>query len=232
LGIVATSNVKEVSAKSLIGQFLGHSENLTNTAVDEALDGVLFLDEAYALVGSKKSSESNADAFGEAVLDTLLTRLENDRDRLVVIIAGYEADIDNLLDKNDGLRSRFGHRFRFDTYSPDELVAIAHVIAAGRDDALSDAAISTLRATCAKLAGEQVRGRRAIDAVGNGRFVRKTLEAAEAFRDVRIDEDPSAEDSDEALMTIEQIDIDAALRKVLDESGDTGTDLTSLAGER
>lgn len=232
LGIVSTSNVKEVSAKNLIGQYLGHSENLTNEAVDQALDGVLFIDEAYALVGSKTTSESSAGAFGEAVVDTLLTRLENDRERLVVIIAGYEADIDRLLDTNEGLRGRFAHRFKFDTYSPEELVAIAKALSAGRDDVLADGATEVLLATCKQLAGARVYERSAVDAVGNGRFVRKAIEAAADMRDLRLDEDPPLDFDDQTLMAIEDVDMVAALRKVLAESSDAATDLTVLVGDR
>lgn len=150
LGIVKTSKVVSVSAKQLIGQHLGDSEAKTEAVVAKALDGVLFLDEFYALV-SAENKGSNADAFGKAVIDTLLTHIENDRHRLVVIIAGYENEIDQVLATNEGMATRFAHRFRFTTYTPDELVAIAHALAAGRDDTLAAETIELLRTVCMKL---------------------------------------------------------------------------------
>ncbi|EUA17465.1 ESX-1 secretion system EccA1 domain protein [Mycobacterium xenopi 3993] len=118
----------------------------------------------------------------------MLKALEEQRGRLVVIFAGYEADIERLLASNDGLRSRFAHRFVFETYSPEELVEIAQVLAAGRDDILDPGAAQTLLSTCEKLAAATVKNHRAIDFYGNGRFVRKVLEAAADLRDLRNDE--------------------------------------------
>ena len=155
LGIVETDHVEEVNAKSLLGQHLGESEANTNAAINRALNGVLFLDEAYTLI-SPENKGSNADAFGKAAIDTLLARIENERHRLVVIIAGYETDIDQLLAVNEGLRSRFAYRMRFSTYTPDELVQIAHALAAGRDDIIDDASSSVLRSVCAHLSSRTV----------------------------------------------------------------------------
>ena len=161
LGIVKTSNVVEVSAKDLIGKYLGDSEDKTREIVKRAYDGVLFIDEAYALI-SKANNASNTDDFGKAVVDTLLTFIENDRDRLVVIIAGYEADIDRLLASNEGMKSRFAHRFRFATYTPDELVAITKLLAEGRDDVLDAEAVALLLRTCQRLSGMWIDSRNGV----------------------------------------------------------------------
>lgn len=214
LGIVATSNVVEVSGRELLGQYEGHSEEKTRQVLARARDGVLFLDEAYALVQARSGG---VDPFGKAVVDELLKYLEDQRGRLVVIIAGYEADIDRLLASNDGLRSRFAHRFRFETYSPEELVAIARVLAAGRDDVLEQGAVDALLATCEKLATTTIKAHSAIDFAGNGRFVRKALEAAADLRDLRNDEDPPEIFDEAAVMTIRELDMQAALTKVLAE---------------
>ena len=97
----------------------------TSRTIDRAVGGVLFIDEAYTLVQER---DGRADPFGTEALDTLLARMENDRDRLVVIIAGYSADIDRLLESNDGLR-RVSRPASSSTLSPDEIVDIAKVIA-------------------------------------------------------------------------------------------------------
>jgi hypothetical protein len=112
--------------------------------------------------------------------------MENDRDRLVVIIAGYSNDIDRLLETNEGLRSRFATRIEFDSYSPEEILDIARVIATSNDSSLSlDAAENLLGA--AKLLSEQtLRGKAGIDIAGNGRYARQLVEAGEQYRDIRL----------------------------------------------
>lgn len=213
LGIVAKPNVVELSGRELIGPYVGHSEERLHAALARARDGVLFLDEAYALVGPQGAG--GTDQFGKAIVDEMLKALEEQRGRLVVIFAGYEADIERLLASNDGLRSRFAHRFVFETYSPEELVEIAQVLAAGRDDILDSGAQQTLLATCEKLAAATVKNHRAIDFYGNGRFVRKVLEAAADLRDLRNDENPPEVFDEAALMTIREPDMAAALSKVV-----------------
>ncbi len=123
LGVIAEPKLIETSRKDFVGEYLGHTAIKTSKTVDRAIGGVLFIDEAYALVQDSKTG--GGDQFGTEALDALLARMENDRDRLVVIIAGYSADIDRLLESNDGLRSRFATRIEFDSYSPEEIVDIA-----------------------------------------------------------------------------------------------------------
>jgi hypothetical protein len=175
---------------------------------------VLFLDEAYALVQDRTSG---ADPFGQAIVDELVKQLEDQRDHLVVIIAGYETDIERLLSSNDGLRSRFAHRFKFETYSPDELCEIAAGMAADRDDIIDGGARELLLSACDKLAGATMGDRPAIDFYGNGRFVRKVLEAAADYRDLRNEEDPPEVLDEAAVMTIRESDMSAGLAKVLAE---------------
>lgn len=214
LGIVGTKNVVEVSGRELLGQYVGHSEENLRQALARAKDGVLFLDEAYALVQDRSTG---VDPFGQAIVDELVKQLEDQRDSLVVIIAGYETDIERLLASNDGLRSRFAHRFRFETYSPEELSEIATVMAADRDDVIDPPAREALLTSCEKLAGATMNNRPAIDFYGNGRFVRKVLEAAADYRDLRNEEDPPEVLDEAAVMTIREADMSAGLSKVLAE---------------
>ena len=121
LGLLKRENIREVHRADLIGQHIGETEAKTNAVIDSALDGVLFLDEAYALVATGAKND-----FGLVAIDTLLARMENDRDRLVVIVAGYRADLDKFLDTNEGLRSRFTRNIEFPSYQS---------VRAGRDRA-------------------------------------------------------------------------------------------------
>ncbi|GEM31308.1 type VII secretion AAA-ATPase EccA [Nocardia neocaledoniensis NBRC 108232] len=210
LGVVENADVIEVSRNDMVGTHLGHTAPKTNALIDSALGGVLFIDEAYTLI---QEGLSGGDAFGKEAVDTLLARMENDRDKLVVIIAGYEDQIDRFLASNDGLASRFTKRIRFASYDASELVQIADHIAERKDSILSESARAALEVRCAELAGTSVNGRRRIDLAGNGRFIRNVLEAAEAERDYRFTRlaVDVASMTDEELMTIDGDDITTAL---------------------
>jgi len=205
LGLLKKENVKEVHRADLIGQHIGETEAKTNGIIDSALDGVLFLDEAYALVATGAKND-----FGLVAIDTLLARMENDRDRLVVIIAGYRADLDRFLDTNEGLRSRFTRSIDFPSYTAGELVEIATAMARQRDSVFEQAALDHLEqlfstlatATTPDAAGIE---RRSLDIAGNGRFVRNVVERSEEEREFRLDHSEQAGTesfSDEELMTI------------------------------
>ena len=197
LGIIAEPKLLETSRKDFVAEYEGQSAAKTAKTVDQALGGVLFIDEAYTLVQDR---DGRADPFGQEALDTLLARMENDRDRLVVIIAGYSADIDRLLEANEGLRSRFATRIEFDTYSPEELLEIANVIAAGNDSTLTPDAADGLLEAARYLARQALRGRPALDVAGNGRYARQLVEAGEQSRDMRLAQSPNVEDLDEARL--------------------------------
>jgi type VII secretion ATPase EccA len=184
LGVIAEPKLIETSRKDFVGEYLGHTAVKTSKTIDRALGGVLFIDEAYALV--QDSKQGGGDQFGTEALDTLLARMENDRDRLVVIIAGYSADIDRLLETNDGLRSRFATRIEFDTYSPEEIVDIAKVIAINNDSTLSEEAAKRLLEAATLLSERKLNDKPALDIAGNGRYARQLVEAGEQCRDMRL----------------------------------------------
>lgn len=225
LGILKTDKVVEAKRIDFVGQHLGSTAIKTSALIDTAMDGVLFIDEAYTLI---QTGLSGGDAFGQEAVDTLLARMENDRDRLVVIIAGYDGEIERLLAANDGLASRFAKRIRFDSYTPAELGEIGGVIAGKRDSALSDEAMAVLVEACTTLYEQQrVDGggatRRAIDIAGNGRFVRNVIEMAEEEREFRLTGEGSNLDLDDldeaALMRIEAQDMRRSLTEVLGALG-------------
>jgi SpoVK/Ycf46/Vps4 family AAA+-type ATPase len=178
LGLLARPEVVEAQRADLVGEHLGSTALKTNKVIDSALGGVLFVDEAYSLVNA---GYSGGDAFGSEAVQTLLKRAEDDRDRLVVILAGYDADMDRFLRSNPGLASRFSERVAFPSYSPDELLQIASALAAQAGDEWEEAALDDLAGVFQRVCGQ---GR--IDELGNGRFVRSLYEKACALRDVRI----------------------------------------------
>ncbi|HNP56352.1 MAG TPA: type VII secretion AAA-ATPase EccA [Gordonia sp. (in: high G+C Gram-positive bacteria)] len=219
LGVIKTDKVVEASRRDFVGEHLGATAPKTSALIDSALDGVLFIDEAYTLI---QEGLSGGDAFGREAVDTLLARMEGDRDRLVVIIAGYDGEIDRFLAANDGLASRFARRIGFESYSPAELAQIGEVIAGGRDSHPTPEAVAVLRDACVPLV-EQVsvdqsgRSHRLIDLAGNGRFVRNVVEAAEEEREFRLGSGDIdlADLSTADLTTITADDMRAALSTVL-----------------
>ncbi|MFY2860625.1 type VII secretion AAA-ATPase EccA [Mycobacterium sp. THU-M104] len=218
LGLLKRENIREVHRADLIGQHIGETEAKTNAIIDSALDGVLFLDEAYALVSTGAKND-----FGLVAIDTLLARMENDRERLVVIIAGYRADLDKFLDTNEGLRSRFTRNIDFPSYAPSELVEIAHKMAEQRDSVFERAALDHMEALFSKLAAESTPdsngiARRNLDIAGNGRFVRNIVERAEEEREFRLDHSEhggTGEFSDDELMTITDQDVERSVEPLL-----------------
>ena len=207
LGLLKKETVREVHRADLIGQHIGETEAKTNSIIDSALDGVLFLDEAYALVSTGAKND-----FGLVAIDTLLARMENDRDRLVVIVAGYRKDLDLFLDTNEGLRSRFTRSIDFPSYSPKELVEIAVRMAEKRDSVFEHAAVADMEGLFGQLAASSTPDaagieRRSLDIAGNGRFVRNLVERSEEEREYRLDHSDAEDFTDDELMTITDDDV-------------------------
>ena len=203
----------------LIGQHIGETEAKTNAVIDSALDGVLFLDEAYALVATGAKND-----FGLVAIDTLLARMENDRDRLVVIIAGLPRRLGQVP----------GHQRGFAVaVHPQHRLPVVHVARIGRDRAQDGrTARQRLRTVRARSYGGLVRQtggsattpdtngieRRSLDIAGNGRFVRNIVERSEEEREFRLDHSEHAgtgEFSDEELMTITDQDVSKSVDPLL-----------------
>ncbi|MFA4085246.1 type VII secretion AAA-ATPase EccA [Mycobacteroides salmoniphilum] len=197
LGLLKTATVIEAKRKDFVGQHLGATAIKTDDLIDTAMDGVLFIDEAYTLI---QTGLAGGDAFGREAVDTLLARMENDRDRLVVIIAGYDNEIDRFLAANEGLASRIPRRIRFPSYGPGELVQIAGLMAARDGFDLDPAAQDKLLRVCEYLSandgvlksgdneyGAVDKERPMIDLVGNARFIRNLIEEAGDEQMLRLD---------------------------------------------
>jgi len=200
-GLLDTPLVVEAQRADLVGEYLGATAIKTNELVNSALGGILFIDEAYSLVND---SEGQGDRFGHEAIQALLKRAEDDRTELIIILAGYEKQMEGFLASNPGLNSRFGLRVKFPTYSPAELMALAERYLDQRDEILEADARQALRRMM-----EDVGRRRLADELGNGRFVRSLLEKAGRARDVRIMTD-GAEPSRAELVTLEAADLEQA----------------------
>lgn len=205
LGLLVRPEVVEAQRADLVGEHLGGTAIKTNKLVDSALGGVLFVDEAYAL---HNDGYTGGDAFGAEAVQTLLKRAEDDRDRLVVILAGYSNDMDRFLHSNPGLASRFATRVEFPSYQPADLVAIADLLARRTGDAFDAGALAALTDTV-----EQVCAAGHIDELGNGRFIRSLYERSCAQRDVRVVRLGDSATADE-LTTIIAADVRAAFREL------------------
>jgi hypothetical protein len=150
-----------------VAHYAGQTSSKTHKKIDEALDGVLFIDEAYSLV-----AEQGDDAYGNEAVQALLKRIEDDRERLVVILAGYPESMDRLLDANPGLASRFGRRLDFPDYRVPELGGIFLAMCEANDYTLP--AATRLRL----IAGFQHLLDRRDEKFGNGRLARNVFETA------------------------------------------------------
>ncbi len=204
-GLLDLPEVVEAQRSDLVGEYLGATAIKTNELIDSALGRVLFIDEAYSLVNE---GDGQSDRFGVEAVQTLLKRAEDDRENLIIILAGYEKQTEAFLATNPGLASRFATRIRFPTYSPEELRALAESQLRGKNEALAEDARPVLWRML-----EEVGRRRITDELGNGRFVRTLLEKAGQARDVRVmgaGGDPAAED----LITIGGADLEKAFSEL------------------
>jgi tetratricopeptide (TPR) repeat protein len=191
LGLLPSDRLVEAHRADLVGEFLGQTALKAGQVIDSALGGVLFIDEAYSLANT---GYTKGDAYGAEALQVLLKRAEDNRDRLVVILAGYPEGMDQLMASNPGLSSRFTTRVDFPSYGPSELAAIARVMAGAQGDSWDEESTEELRSIC-----EFVVERRWVNRLGNGRFVRTLYETSCSFRDLRLSALPVEPDREELL---------------------------------
>ena len=164
MGILAKGHLVETSRADLVAGYMGQTAIKTNKVIDSALDGVLFIDEAYTL---SKNAEND---YGQEAIDTLLKRMEDDRDRLVVIIAGYTNEIKKFVNSNPGLSSRFNRYIEFPDYSEDELAEIFKSLLSKYDYSMDYDAEVAMKKCIANAVQEKD------SHFGNGRFVRNLFE--------------------------------------------------------
>jgi type VII secretion ATPase EccA len=207
MGLLKRGHLVEVDRAELVGQYVGMTAIKTDRVIRRALDGVLFIDEAYALAPGYERQD-----FGPEAIETLLKRMEDYRHRLVVIVAGYPRLMHHFLESNPGLRSRFSREISFPDYSTDELVAITQKLAADYEYTLDEDALEALRL----ILGGAARG----EGFGNARFARTLFEQAlnaQALRLAGVQGAELAELDRSELMTLRGDDFRAAARALGEE---------------
>ena len=185
----------EADRSKLVGGYLGQTAIKTSEVIEQALGGLLFIDEAYSLA----SSDSQEDLYGKEAIETILKSMEDHRDDLVVIVAGYPDEMARFLSSNPGLKSRFNRFIDFEDYSPDELLEIFRYLSANQQYRISDAAEAKLRTVFVNAHLNRDRQ------FGNGRFARNLFEASIQQLDARVVNFAHA--TNDELMTIEAIDL-------------------------
>jgi len=166
LGVLRTGQVVETDRADMVAGYVGQTALKVRDVVERARGGILFVDEAYALVKDDK------DAFGREAIDTLMKLTEDLRDDLVVVLAGYPAEMTELLSRNPGLRSRFPTTIYFEDYSAEELMQIGVQLIKKQRLVLTEGAHTAMREQCSSIAGK------GSALAGNGRAVRNIVEAA------------------------------------------------------
>ncbi|QQL45679.1 AAA family ATPase [Sulfuriroseicoccus oceanibius] len=174
LGVLEKGHLVETDRLGLVGQFVGHTAKKTDDVVRSALDGVLFIDEAYALLGGGEND------FGQEAIDTLVKRMEDYRERLVVVVAGYPDEMDEFIDSNPGLHSRFNLHFDFEDYSGEQLLGIMRILCDKNQYQLAADAEAYLEKSLAAEVESAGQG------FGNGRHVRNLFESAVRAQAVRL----------------------------------------------
>ena len=180
IGALKGGQLVEVTRADLVGRYTGHTAPLTNSVIESALGGVLFIDEAYSLYRGEQ------DSFGLEAIDTLVKGMEDHRDELVVILAGYTREMEIFLTANSGLASRFPNKIEFPDYTAEELLQITHVQAKNKGYRLAESCTQPLLNYYARWQAADAR------TAGNGRLARNTLEKAIFHQSRRLVAEPAA----------------------------------------
>jgi probable Rubsico expression protein CbbX len=196
LGYLESGHLVHAMRDDLVGEFIGHTAPKTKRVLDRAMGGVLFIDEAYYLYRATDSKD-----YGQECIDILLQVMENDRDKLVVILAGYKDRMDGFFESNPGMSSRIAHHLDFAPYNLDELTAIGRAMLADASYYLSEAAEAAFR--------EYLTVRMGQPRFANARTVRNELERARLRHAHRLASDPELSRSMDDLMRLEPADVRA-----------------------
>ena len=180
-GILKQGQLVEVTRADLVGKYVGHTAPLTMSVIQSALGGVLFIDEAYSLYRGKD------DSFGLEAIDTLVKAMEDHRDDLIVILAGYTREMKEFLEANSGLKSRFANIIEFSDYTGEELMLIAKSIAKGKDYVIAEDALRPLQDYFTIIQAQNDPNS------GNGRLARNLVEDAILNQSKRLLENPDAQ---------------------------------------
>ena len=196
LGLLSKGHLVETDRSGLVAGYVGQTEEKTDTKIQQALGGILFIDEAYSL---SKSDDAGWD-YGREAISILLKRMEDHRDDFVVIVAGYDNPMEKFLRSNEGLKSRFSRHIHFDDFSTDELVEIFQLICSEGGYEIGSAALELTRTLVSKAYSQRD------ESFGNARYVRNLFEDVVRNQNVRLAE-TAQEPSHKDLVTILPDDI-------------------------
>ena len=197
LGYVRKGHLVAVTRDDLVGQYIGHTAPKTREVLKRAMGGVLFIDEAYYLYRPENERD-----YGQEAIEILLQVMENQRDDLVVILAGYKDRMETFFRSNPGMSSRIAHHIDFPDYMPEELIAIAHLMLAQMQYRLSPEADAALR--------EYIDRRRSQPYFANARSIRNALDRARLRQASRLFERRGGAIGPADLETLEAVDIRAS----------------------
>ena len=213
MGLLKNGHVIEVDRSGLVGQYIGETAQKTNKVINEAIGGLLFIDEAYAL-----KKEGNQQDFGQEAIDVLIKRMEDAESEFVVIAAGYPEEMNSFITSNPGLKSRFTHFFNFEDYSPDELIEIFRLTSSKEEYTVNNEALDLLKKQFTALY------RKRDKTFGNARLVRNYFNEAKINLSKRYLQMPVDARTKEAMTTISNEDIKALLASNLSKQVQFGID--------
>lgn len=203
MGILPSGHVIEVDRAGIVGQYIGETAQKTEKVINDAIGGILFIDEAYTLI---KKGGSGQD-FGQEAIDILLKRMEDRKGEFVVIAAGYPDEMNSFLNSNPGLKSRFSHTFSFEDYSPDELLHILQRCLKNEEYCIQDDAVVVLRKELINLYRSRDKS------FGNARLIRNIFEESKITLSKRVLNIEEKKRTKELLNTITADDINSILKK-------------------
>ena len=193
LGILKKGHLVETDRSGLIGKYVGQTAPRVNEMCDSALNGVLFIDEAYAL------TQGGSQDYGDEAVATLLKRMEDDRDKLVVIVAGYTNEMKKFIDTNPGLQSRFNRYIDFPDYSPEELYDIFLMYLRKNEYNVSSEAAKYMKSQLQYVVEHKDRN------FGNARYVRNVFEKAIQYQANRLSKSKNNSADDLTMLKLEDI---------------------------
>ena len=194
LGILKSGHLVETDRSGLVAEYVGQTAVKTNKIIDSALDGVLFIDEAYTLVGGQND-------YGKEAIATLLKRMEDDRERLIVILAGYSKEMEEFINSNPGLRSRFNRDILFPDYTPSELFDIFQLNASKNEYVINEEANQYLKKKLDIVVQNKQKD------FGNARYIRNYFELAIEHQANRLAADLNLTPEKLCELTLDDIDI-------------------------
>ena len=193
IGILKKGHLIESARNDLVAEFVGQTAQKTNNVINEALGGVLFIDEAYRL----KRENSNSQDYGQEAIDTLLKRMEDNRNEFIVIVAGYEEEMNVFINSNPGLKSRFTRYFKFNNYTTEELMELLELFCLKNDYKLDDMLLPKISEYLSKILSNDIKN------FSNGRFIRNIFELMIKYQAIRLSKFIRVNENELTLITIE-----------------------------